>query len=52
MLMVCTPAGIEDFFRYVGRDRATPRPDGFEIATERLAAASKLFGSTIVGPPR
>jgi quercetin dioxygenase-like cupin family protein len=52
MLMICTPAGCEDFFRHAGRDRATPRPDGFEITTQRLAEASSLSGSTIVGPPR
>ena len=52
MLMICTPAGIEDFFRRAGRDRAAPHPEGFEVAPERLAEASALSGSTIVGPPR
>jgi quercetin dioxygenase-like cupin family protein len=52
MLMICTPAGCEGFFRYAGRDRATPRPDGFEITHQRLVEASEMFGSTIVGPPR
>jgi hypothetical protein len=52
MLMICTPGGIEGFFSRAGRDRATPRPEGFEITPQRLAAAAELFGSTILGPPR
>jgi quercetin dioxygenase-like cupin family protein len=52
MLMICTPAGGEVFFRHAGRDRATPRPEGFEITAQRLAEASSMSGSTIVGPPR
>ena len=52
LLMINTPAGIEEMFRYAGRDRSTPRPDGFEIPIERLAEASEKFGNVIVGPPR
>ena len=52
LLMICTPAGIEGMFRYAGRDRAEPRPDGFEIAPEKLAAAAEMYGHVIVGPPR
>ncbi len=52
MLMICTPGGSEGFFRRAGRDRATPRPEGFEITPQRLAEAAELFGSTILGPPR
>jgi quercetin dioxygenase-like cupin family protein len=52
LLMINTPAGIEGMFRYAGRDMATPRPDGFEISTERTAEASEKFGNTILGPPR
>ncbi len=52
MLMICTPGGIEGFFRRAGRDRATPRPDGFEITPQLLAEAAGLSGSTILGPPR
>jgi quercetin dioxygenase-like cupin family protein len=50
MIMICTPAGIEGMFRHAGRDRATPRPDGFEIAAGRLAEAAELYGSTIIAP--
>lgn len=39
-------------FRYAGRDKSTPRPDGFEIPTERFAEAPQQFGSIVVGPPR
>ena len=43
---------IEGMFRYAGRDRAEPRPDGFEIPATRLAEASEKFGNVIMGPPR
>jgi quercetin dioxygenase-like cupin family protein len=52
LLMINTPAGIEGMFRYAGRDKSTPRPDGFEIPTERLIEASEKFGNVILGPPR
>lgn len=52
LLMICTPGGIEGMFRFAGRDRATPRPDGFEISRDRMAEASDMFGNVIVGPPR
>jgi quercetin dioxygenase-like cupin family protein len=52
LLMINTPAGIEGMFRYAGRDRKDPRPDGFKIPLERMAEASAKFGNVIVGPPR
>jgi quercetin dioxygenase-like cupin family protein len=52
LLMINTPAGIEGMFRYAGRDKSTPRPDGFEIPAERLDEASERFGNVILGPPR
>jgi quercetin dioxygenase-like cupin family protein len=52
LLMINTPAGIEGMFRYSGRDRATPRPDGFEISPQRMAEGAKEYGQVIVGPPR
>jgi quercetin dioxygenase-like cupin family protein len=42
LLMINTPAGIEGMFRYAGRDRAMPRPEGFEISPERMARPSAL----------
>lgn len=52
LLMINTPAGIEGMFRHAGRDRAEPRPDGFEISPARMAEAAEKFGNVIVGPPR
>jgi quercetin dioxygenase-like cupin family protein len=52
LLMINTPAGIEGMFRYSGRDRATPRPDGFEISPQRTAEGAKEYGQVIIGPPR
>jgi hypothetical protein len=39
-------------FRYSGRDRATPRPEGFEISPTRMAEGAKEFGQIILVPPR
>ncbi|MCV7228517.1 cupin domain-containing protein [Mycolicibacterium komossense] len=52
LLMINTPAGIEGMFRYSGRDRSTPRPDGFQISPERMAQGAKDYGQVILGPPR
>jgi uncharacterized cupin superfamily protein len=52
LLMINTPAGIEGMFRYAGRDRATPRPEDFEISPERLVEGTDKFGQIILGPPR
>ena len=51
LLMINTPAGIEGMFRYAGRDRATPRPEGFEVSPDVWARVAK-FGQVILGPPR
>ena len=50
LLMINTPAGIEGMFRYAGRDRATPRPEGFEISPERLVEGADKFGQMILVP--
>ncbi|MFG2236059.1 cupin domain-containing protein [Streptomyces sp. NPDC048723] len=52
LLLITTPAGIEEMFRHAGRDISTPRPDGFEITKDRLAEAAALRGNLIIGPPR
>ncbi|MDT5366405.1 MAG: hypothetical protein QOC62_836 [Mycobacterium sp.] len=39
-------------FRYSGRDRATPRPEGFEISPTRMAEGAKEFGQIILVPTR
>ncbi|MFG1927785.1 cupin domain-containing protein [Cryptosporangium sp. NPDC048952] len=50
LLMINTPAGIEGMFREAGRDKSTPRPEGFSIKPD--PAAAERYGSVIVGPPR
>jgi quercetin dioxygenase-like cupin family protein len=52
LLMMATPGGIEGMFRQAGRDKATPRPAGFQITTERLAEAADAYGQVVLGPPR
>jgi len=52
LLMICTPAGIEGMFRHAGRDRSTPRPDGFTIGPDLLGEAAQRYGQVVVGPPR
>jgi len=37
-------------FRYSGRDRATPRREGFEISPTRMAEGAKEFGQIILVP--
>jgi quercetin dioxygenase-like cupin family protein len=50
VLMINTPAGIEGMFREIGRDRALPRPEGYELLPNPAITAK--YGSVIVGPPR
>lgn len=51
MLVVCTPSGMEDFFRAAGWDLSRPRPDGWEITPASMTAAGAATGQTILGPP-
>lgn len=50
-IVVCTPAGLEDFFRAAGWDLSRPKPDGWEITQASQAAAAAATGQTILGPP-
>ncbi|RKN40355.1 cupin domain-containing protein [Streptomyces hoynatensis] len=52
LLMIATPGGIEGMFRQAGRDLATPRPPGFTLSQDALAAAADAYGQILVGPPR
>ncbi|KAB8196332.1 cupin domain-containing protein [Nonomuraea phyllanthi] len=52
LLLIATPGGLEGMFRHAGRDMSTPRPEGFEIAEDALAAAADAYGQVVVGPPR
>lgn len=51
LLTLCTPSGMEDFFRGAGRRMSDPRPDGWEISMEALVAAGVKGGQEILGPP-
>ncbi|HWI44420.1 MAG TPA: cupin domain-containing protein [Nocardioides sp.] len=51
LLTICTPSGMEDFFRGAGRRVTDPRPDGWEVTMEALAAAAVAGGQEILGPP-
>ncbi len=51
-LTLCTPSGIEGFFRAAGHDLAGPTPEGgWEISMADLAAAAMAGGQEILGPP-
>lgn len=51
LLTICTPSGMEDFFRGAGRDVRTPRPDDWAVTMASLAAAAAAGGQEILGPP-
>ena len=51
-LLLATPSGIEGMFRDGGRDMSEPRPEGFEVTIERMAAAAAKHGQILLGPPR
>ncbi len=51
LLTICTPSGMEQFFRTAGRRITDPRPDGWEVTTEALIAAAAEGGQEILGPP-
>jgi quercetin dioxygenase-like cupin family protein len=51
MLAICTPAGIEKFFRAAGWDLSRPKPEGWEITPASMGAAAAATGQTILGPP-
>ncbi len=52
MLTMCTPGGLEGFFREAGHDLTLPRPEGWLLTPPSLAAAAAAHGVTILGPPR
>ncbi|CCH79296.1 Cupin 2 conserved barrel domain protein [Nostocoides japonicum T1-X7] len=51
LLTICTPSGMERFFRTAGRRMTDPRPDGWEVTMEAMAAAAIGGGQEILGPP-
>lgn len=52
MLTLCTPAGLEGFFRSAGHDLSRPVPQGWELGPAQLAPAAAAHGVTLLGPPR
>lgn len=51
MLTICTPGGMDTFFRRVGHDVSTPKPEGWAITPASLGAAAAAGGQQILGPP-
>ncbi len=51
LLTICTPSGMESFFRGAGRPVTEPRPDGWEVTMQALVAAGIAGGQEILGPP-
>lgn len=51
LLTLCTPSGMEDFFRGAGRDLGEPRPPGWEVTMAALVEAARAGGQEILGPP-
>ncbi|MGI8536018.1 MAG: hypothetical protein ACR2K2_05865 [Mycobacteriales bacterium] len=52
MLTLCTPAGLEGFFRHAGHDLAQPRPEGWAVDPAVMGQAAAAHGVTVLGPPR
>jgi quercetin dioxygenase-like cupin family protein len=48
---ICTPAGVEAFFRAAGWDLSQPRPEGWVVTAEAMAAAAEAGHLTMIGPP-
>lgn len=52
VLTICTPAGIEAFFRAAGHDLSRPKPEGWVLTPPMLAEAMVHHGGRIIGPPK
>jgi quercetin dioxygenase-like cupin family protein len=52
LLTMCTPGGVEKFFRAAGHDLRNPKPDGWALTPATMARAAAVGGQTILGPPR
>lgn len=51
MLTLCTPGGLEGFFRTAGHDLAEPLPEGWALGPAQLGPAAAAHGVTLLGPP-
>ena len=52
LLTICTPGGMDSFFRSAGHDRSKPKPEGWAITPATLGAAAAAVGQQILGPPK
>jgi quercetin dioxygenase-like cupin family protein len=52
VLTLCTPAGIEGFFRMAGHDVRLPKPAGWVLTPATMAAALSAHGGRVIGPPK
>ncbi len=51
LITVCTPAGMEEFFRAAGWDLSTPPPPDWSVDPAVLRAAAQACGQRVLGPP-
>lgn len=51
MLTLCTPAGLEGFFRGAGHDLSTRLPEDWVLGPAQLAPVATAHGVTLLGPP-
>jgi hypothetical protein len=51
LLTMCTPAGIEGFFRLAGWDLSRPKPEGWALTPESMRTAAVHYGQQILGAP-
>lgn len=51
MLTLCTPAGLEGFFRGAGHDLSAPLPEDWVLGPAQLSPVATAHGVTLLGPP-
>jgi quercetin dioxygenase-like cupin family protein len=51
ILTLSTPAGVEQFFQIAGWDISRPKPDGWALTPDAIAAAAAAAGQKLLGPP-
>jgi quercetin dioxygenase-like cupin family protein len=52
VLTLCTPGGLEGFFRAASHDLAASKPENWAITPQTMGAALAAHGGTVVGPPK
>ncbi|GLZ50192.1 cupin [Actinomycetospora sp. NBRC 106375] len=51
LLTVCTPGGMEAFYRAAGWDLREPVPEDWAVDMAALSAAAEACGQRVLGPP-